>query len=718
MPLYQNSYQCLPGRRYPLGASVEDDGVNFSVFSRYATGAELLLYAKAESREPFQIIRLDPEINRTFFTWHVLVVDLPPGTHYSWRLDGPQDPRGQGWCFDPRVELLDPWARAVNVRHWDRWRRLNQGVRPHDSPRGVVLADEYDWEGDAPLHVPTEQTIIYELHLGNFTRHPSAGVRHPGTFLGLIEKIPYLKSLGITHVELMPVMAFDEQDVPPQVWEAGLRNVWGYSTFGFFAPHPGYCVSPDPVDHRREFRDMVKALHRARIGVILDVVFNHTSEGGRGGPVLNFKGLGNETFYCLDSIDKSLYLDFTGCGNTLNANHPVVARFILDVLEYWVREMHVDGFRFDLASALARDSDGHPLADPPVLWGIELSDTLAATRIIAEAWDAAGLYQVGNFPGYRWMEWNGRYRDSIRRFVRGDAGLLPEIATRLGGSSDLYQANLRLPINSVNFVTCHDGFTLWDLVSYEHKHNDANAENNRDGTNDNYSANYGVEGETEDGDILALRRRQARNLLTLLFLSQGVPMLLAGDEVLRTQRGNNNVWCQDNALSWFDWRLVERNSAMLRFTRELIALRQRHPSLRRRHFLTGRPRPGSDWPDVCWYGPGLEEPDWEDPENRTLAFTLAPVQPSEAALYVAINMSLEAVCFALPQRPGLHWYRALDTARAAPADCLPPAQQMPLAETQVLVRARSILVLEGRPQELALRWPQTTGTGMDLRSQA
>jgi glycosidase len=438
--------------------------------------------------------------------------------------------------------------------------------------------------------------IIYELHVGGFTRHPSSGVRHPGTFLGLIEKIPYLKELGITHVELMPVMAFDEQDVPEPVWKAGLRNFWGYSSFGFFSPHPGFCVTPEQGTHRREFRDMVKALHRAGIGVILDVVFNHTSEGGAGGPTLTFKGFGNETFYCLDAIDKGIYLDFTGCGNTVNANHPLVTNFIIDALEYWVREMHVDGFRFDLASAMARDSDGRPLANPPVLWGIELSDTLAATKIIAEAWDAAGLYQVGTFPGYRWMEWNGRYRDSIRRFVRGDPGLVPEIATRISGSSDLYEANLRKPINSINFVTCHDGFTLWDLVSYNRKHNLANHEGNRDGTDDNLSWNGGTEGETPNLEVLTLRRRQARNLLTLLFLSQGIPMLLAGDEVLRSQQGNNNAWCQDNETGWLDWSLMERNAAMLRFVRGLIALRKRHASLRHRHFLAGRPLPGGNPP--------------------------------------------------------------------------------------------------------------------------
>ncbi|WP_040844417.1 glycogen debranching protein GlgX [Thiorhodococcus drewsii] len=696
MPVSQGSYRVRSGRRYPPGATVEDDGVNFSVFSRHATGAELLLYEGADSEEPFQIIRLDPRVNRTFFSWHLLVVDLPPGTHYTWRMEGPNDPHIHGWRFDERIELVDPWARGVNVSAWDRWRRQREGVIDHDSPRGIVLAEEYNWEGDTPLRLASEQTIIYEVHVGGFTRHPNSGVRHPGTFLGLIEKIPYLKALGITHIELMPVMAFDEQDVPEAGWDAGLRNFWGYSTFGFFSPHPGYCVTPEQGTHRREFRDMVKALHRAGIGVILDVVFNHTSEGGGEGPALTFKGFGNETFYCLDGIDKGIYLDFTGCGNTVNANHPLVTHFILDALEYWVREMHVDGFRFDLASAMARDADGRPMANPPVLWEIELSDTLAASKIIAEAWDAAGLYQVGSFPGYRWMEWNGRYRDTIRRFVRGDTGLVPEVATRLSGSSDLYQANLRKPTNSINFVTCHDGFTLWDLVSYNRKHNLANCEGNRDGTNDNLSWNCGVEGETQEIEVLSLRQRQAKNLLSLLFLSQGIPMLLAGDEVLRTQKGNNNVWCQDNTLGWFDWSLVETNATMLRFVRGLIALRKRHPSLQRRHFLSGQSVSGSDLPDVTWHGEKIGEPNWDDPGNQVLAFTLGPANSDEAMLHVMVNMSSGARRFEIPSTDDLNWYLALDTARAAPTDLIEPSAQTLVESSALLVRSRSLMVLEGR----------------------
>lgn len=690
-------YAILPGRRYPPGATVEDDGVNFSVYSRHAIGAELLLYEHAQSTEPFQVIGLDPEVNHTFFYWHVLVVDLPPGTHYTWRMDGPFDPRGHGWRFQPEVELIDPWARAVNSCLWDRWRRQgDEGLCPHDSPRAVVLADVYHWEGDKPLNVPAEEMIIYEMHVGGFTLEPSSGVSHPGTFAGLIEKIPYLVELGITHVELMPIMAFDEQDVPELVWEKGLTNYWGYSTHSFFSPHPGYCVDPRAGAHRSEFRDMVKAMHKAGIGVILDVVFNHTAEGSGGGPTLNFKGFGNETFYMLDEIDRSIYLEFTGCGNTVNANHPFVSRFIIDCLEYWVREMHVDGFRFDLASAMARDERGHPLHNPPVLWGIELSDVLAGSAIIAEAWDAAGLYQVGSFPGYRWMEWNGRYRDSVRRFVRGEPGLIGEVASRLAGSSDLYQANLRLPTNSINFVTCHDGFTLRDLVSYEHKHNEANGERNRDGSNDHLSWNCGVEGDTDDPNVRGLRVRQAKNLVALLFLSQGVPMLLAGDEVLQTQSGNNNAWCQNNPTSWFDWSLVGEHAEMLRYVKEIIALRKRNPSLRRGRFLTGRAREGTAMPDIQWHGPELGTPPWDDPSARVLAFTLAPLHEGEAVLHVMLNMGEDHQGFQLPRLDGRRWYLAVDTHRLAPEDIASPEEQVRLDGADYAVGPRGVVVLEGR----------------------
>lgn len=683
------------GNPYPHGAHRDGSGVNFSIFSRQATAVELLLYEHDHSPEPFQVITLHPEFNRTFYIWHLRVEELPAGTWYCWRMDGPDDVRHSGLRFDREKNLLDPWAGAVSDRLWDRAAACRPGDNGSRSMRAMVVEEAYDWEGDRPLRIHAQDAIIYEMHVGGFTRHPSSGVKHPGTFAGLVEKIPYLQELGITHVELLPVMAFDEQDVPLSTAALGLKNYWGYSTHSFYSPHPRYCVTPEQGTHLQEFRDLVKALHRAGIGVILDVVFNHTTEAGADGPTINFRGIGNNVFYHLDPFDRSLYRDYTGCGNTVNANHPLVTAFILGCLEYWVREMHVDGFRFDLASALARGENGEPLRDPPVLWGIELSEQLSRTRLIAEAWDAAGLYQVGSFPGYRWAEWNGRYRDVLRRCLRGDAGMIPELATRMSGSADFYASNLRLPINSINFITCHDGFTLIDLFSYNHKHNEANGEGNRDGHNDNLSYNHGVEGPTDDPAILALRHQQARNAVALLLLSQGVPMLLYGDEVLRSQQGNNNGYCQDNELSWFDWRLVEKNAGMLAFVKRMIALRRRHASLRRRRFLTGRPGRGQELPDISWHGRRLHRPPWDDPEARLLAFTLAGVAEGEAHLHVMINLSARVEEMEVPSLPGLNWQLVADTARPG-AESTPAFSRDP---TRYLLEPRSVVVLETMSEE-------------------
>jgi isoamylase len=689
-------YKIGPGSRFPFGATVYRDGINFSIWGLRSTAAELLLFESTESREPFQVITLDPSENRTYYAWHVYVYGLPPGVLYAWRLDGPGNTRETGFCFDRQKCLVDPHARAVSDHRWDRKRAAAAGDNGDASIRGfVVRADGYDWEGDRPLDRAAGEAVIYEMHVGGFTRHPSSGVTHRGTFSGVIEKIPYLRSLGITDVELMPVMAFDEQDVPPAAAARGLKNFWGYSTHSFFSPHPAYCASPEQGSHADEFRDMVKALHRAGIGVILDVVLNHTAEGGPDGPVINFKGLGNRGFYHLDPNDLSAYLDYTGCGNTVNCNFPIVTSFLIDCLEYWVREMHVDGFRFDLASVLARGHDGKPLHYAPMPWYIELSDVLGKTTLIAEAWDAGGLYQVGDFPGFRWAEWNGRYRDVIRRFVRGDPGLIGEVATRISGSSDLYERGGRLPENSINFVTCHDGFTLLDLVSYDTKHNEANGQDNRDGSDDNASWNCGVEGETDDAGITGLRIRQAKNFMALLLLSQGVPMILAGDEVLRTQHGNNNCYCQDNELGWFEWTLTERNREMLRFVREMIAFRKRHPSLMRRAFLKGAPVRGR-LPDVTWHGQRLGEPRWGDCDARVLACTLAAVGAQEEDLHVMLNMSYSPVEMELPLIPGRKWYRAIDTAAASPEDIKAAADQPAVPGYVYHAASRSVAVLEGR----------------------
>ena len=690
-------YEIAPGNRYPDGATPVAGGVNFSIFSRHATHVELLLFETAASPQPLQVIPLEAHLHRDFFYWHVLVMKLPVGTHYAWRIDGPDDVHRSGFRFDRDKVLLDPWARGVTDTLWNRTRASGPGENVASSMRGVVESTDYDWEGDEPLgcNCP-ERTIIYELHVGGFTRHPGSGVARPGTFLAVIEKIPYLMELGITHIELLPVMAFDGQDVPAGVAALGLGNYWGYSTHSYFSPHPGYCVSPKAGAHVREFRDMVKALHEAGIGVILDVVFNHTAEGDSDGPVINFKGIGNEIFYHLDPSDRAVYSDYTGCGNTVNCNHPLVAKFILECLEYWVREMHIDGFRFDLASVLSRGEDGKPLYHAPVLWNIEFSNVLSETRVIAEAWDAAGLYQVGDFPGFRWAEWNGRYRDAIRRFVRGDKGLIGEAARRLSGNNDLYQDDDRLPTNSINFITCHDGFTLIDLVSYNEKHNEANGEQNRDGNSNGLSWNCGIEGETDDEGILALRRQQARNFMVLLLLSQGIPMLNAGDEVLRTQRGNNNTWCQDNELGWFDWNLLEANREMLRFTRNVIVFRKRHPCLMHSRFLTGQEREGYWFPDITWHGERLNQPLWDDPDVQVLACTLGALEPWEEDLHIMMNMGNEDLHMPLPGIVGRDWYLAIDTSLQSPHDVTAASRQSPLDSSSYPVHAHSVVVFEAR----------------------
>ena len=683
--------------RYPPGARVDPGGVNFSIFSRHATGAELRLFRSSGSPEPFQVIRLDPEENRTFFFWHVYVEGLKPGVFYAWRVDGPGDTEATGFRFDREKDLLDPWAKAVSDRLWNRRRAAQPGDNGRSSMRAMVVGEVYDWEGDEPVRHRPEDAVIYELHVGGFTSHPSSRVISPGTFSGLVERIPYLKDLGITAVELLPVMAFDRQDVPEAAAALDLTNFWGYSTHSFFSPHPGYCNTCDEGTHLREFRDMVKALHRANIGVVLDVVFNHTAEAGAEGPTIHFKGLANEVFYHLDPLDRSVYRDYTGCGNTLNCNHPLVSSFLVSCLEYWVREMHVDGFRFDLASALGRGEDGEPMYNAPVLWNIEFSEVLARTHIIAEAWDAGGLYQVGGFPGFRSAEWNGRYRDVVRRFVRGDRGLVAEVATRLSGSSDLYERQGRLPINSINFVTCHDGFTLQDLVSYNEKHNEVNGEKNRDGMDENFSWNCGAEGETVAPEILRLRKKQAKNFMAILLLSHGIPMILCGDEVLRTQQGNNNAYCQDNELSWFDWSRTEKNRGMFSFVKRLIAFRKRHPCLRRRHFLRGIRNGGQRLPDVTWHGLRLNEPLWHDSNAQVLVYTLGGLTPEERDLHIALNMSEEPLDLPLPAVDGRVWYRAIDTSRLPPEDIPDPERQVPMEEATFPVGARSVLVLESGP---------------------
>jgi glycogen operon protein len=675
------TFSTEPGSAHPLGATLHADGVNLSLFSQDATEVVLLLFDDASAIEPGQIIRLDPFQNKTFHFWHVFVRGCRPGIHYAFRVDGPFDPSA-GQRFNPNKVLIGPYAKGISRRLWSRANAAGPGDNLATSMRcAVVDLANYDWEGDRPLNRPIHESIIYEVHVGGFTRSPNAGVRHRGTFAGMIEKIPYLQALGITAVELLPVVEFDDSN----------GNYWGYSTIGFFSPHSGYCVNPDAASHVNEFRDLVKALHKGGIEVILDVVFNHTDEGNELGPTESFRGYDNRAFYVLDPANPAWYANLSGTGNTFNANHPLPQKLIVDCLRHWVDEMHVDGFRFDEGSILARGEDGKPLVHPPVIWQIELEDALADTKLIAEAWDAAGLYQVGHFPGDRWAEWNGRYRDDVRRFVKGDPGMLGAVAARLGGSADIYQPRGQTPENSINFITVHDGFTLHDLVSYNDKHNEANGEGNRDGISENLSWNCGSEGPTDDPSIVALRTRQEKNCLAILLLSRGVPMLLGGDEIQRTQGGNNNAYNQDNPTSWFDWTMEGSRQELLRYVQRMIAFRKMHRTLSQPRFYTGA-MTGTRLPDIVWHGTTLGSPGFDDPGGRALACTIAGVD-GDADLHVMMNMFWEPLGFEVPQ--GV-WYTVIDTFAPSPDDIVVDRpSDAPFIGPRCTVQGRSIVVLVG-----------------------
>jgi isoamylase len=673
------------GRATPLGATVCPGGVNFSVFTRHAERVELLLFDDERAAHPARVIPLDSASHRTYHYWHTFVPHLEPGQVYAYRAKGPFAPE-RGLRFDGDKALLDPYGLAVAVPPaYSRAAARGRGDNAAHAMKSVVAdPGHYDWEGDEPLRRPFAELVIYELHVRGFTQHRSSGVANRGTYAGLTEKIPYLKDLGVTAVELLPVFQFDPQDAP-----AGRVNYWGYQPISFFAPHHAYSSRPGPLRVLDEFRDMVKAFHRAGIEVILDVVFNHTTEGGADGPTLCYRGLANDCYYILDE-DRSRYADYTGCGNTLNANHTVVRRLIQDSLRYWAGRMHVDGFRFDLASVLSRDERGHPLPRPPILWDIESDPLLAGTKLIAEAWDAAGLYQVGSFVGDAWQEWNGRFRDDVRRFLRGDEGAVPRVAARLLGSPDIYAHKEREAEHSVNFVTCHDGFTLNDLVSYNAKHNEANGEDNRDGSDDNLSWNCGVEGPAADAGIEALRNRQVKNFLALQFLAAGTPMLLMGDEVRRTQQGNNNAYCQDNEISWFDWRLLEPHADVRRFVSLLSAFRGRRdvtakgPSLTLTSLL--------ERVNLEWSGVTLRRPDWSD-SSRSLAATVTSLH-GRALFHVMFNAYWEPLAFELPAPPaGRCWRRCIDTALTSPDDIRPLDDAPGHTRDSYLAQPRSVVLL-------------------------
>ena len=674
------------GNCHPLGATCYAEGVNFSVFSKNARHIDLLLFDNEDDAEPSEVYKLDPQKNRTFYYWHIFLPDKNQGQLYGYRAYGPTNPT-PGDMFDENKLLIDPYSRVLGgYKNYSR-----QAAKMPENNFGKALKSvvidphKFDWEGDTPIQRPYSASIIYEMHVGGFTKNPNSGIQKSkrGTYLGLIEKIPYLKELGITAVELMPIQFFDEQDVQP-----GLTNYWGYSQISFFAPHAGYGYSTNPVEIADEFREVIKAFHKAGIEVILDVVFNHTAEAGLDGPILSFRGLENKAYYILND-DKTSYLDYSGCGNTLNSNHSIVRRMIMDCLRNWVTEYHVDGFRFDLASVLSRDEFGEPLKNPPVLWEIESDPVLAGTKIIAEAWDAAGLYQVGSFIGDRWAEWNGKYRDHVRRFMKGDKGFVSKFASKIMASPDIFIDPEREPNRSIHFVSCHDGFTLNDLVSYNNKHNEDNLENSRDGSNTNFSWNCGVEGETTDPFINELRLRQIKNFLTLTFISQGTPMLLMGDEVRRSQGGNNNTYCQDNEKGWFNWDLVNKNAGLLDFTKGLIAFTQEREIFKIEDLLASSE--DIDEPHIAWHGVELNNPDWSK-HSRSLAFTLFYPDANEV-IHVMVNAYWKNLKFQIPELKGKSWYKVVDTSASTPKDFSEVGKGEIISKKSIQIKDRSIIVL-------------------------
>ncbi|HXX74510.1 MAG TPA: glycogen debranching protein GlgX [Nitrospiraceae bacterium] len=708
-----------PGRPYPLGATWDGEGVNFALFSENARAVELCLFEGARAVEESHRIWIE---ERTDQVWHLYLPEVRPGQHYGYRVHGPYEPEA-GHRFNPAKLLLDPYAKAIAGTI--QWSDEMFGYRLGDPrtdlscdlgnnagyvPKCVVLDQSFTWGGDRLLRTPWDRTVIYEMHVKGFTaRHPDVPEKLRGTYAGLVTPaaIEHLQRLGITAVELLPVhQSVDDKHLV----DRGLTNYWGYNSIGFFAPDIRYATSTSGGQHVQEFKTMVKTLHSAGIEVILDVVYNHTAEGNHLGPTLSLRGIDNSSYYRLVPDRPRYYMDYTGCGNTLNVRHPRVLQFIMDSLRYWVLEMHVDGFRFDLASALAREL--HDVDRLSSFFDIIHQDpVLSQVKLIAEPWDlGAGGYQVGNFP-VGWAEWNGRYRDTIRRYWKGDGGQVAELANRLSGSSDLYETSGRRPYASVNFVTAHDGFTLEDLVSYNQKHNEANGEQNRDGTDDNLSWNCGAEGPINNPRLVELRERQKRNMLVTLLLSQGIPMICGGDEIGRTQRGNNNGYCQDNDISWFDWKLSKTQQALFDFTKSLIALRQRHPVFRRRRFFQGRRIRGAEVKDISWFRPDgkeMTDDDWAQGYIRCLGIRLAgdAIQETDPkgqpivdeTFLVLLNAHYEPLPFTLPaHKRGLRWQPILDTA--ASRDRLKGVKILKAGEGYDL-EARSIAVLLLRQKPL------------------
>jgi glycogen operon protein len=676
--------------------------VNFAIFSRHATGVRLDLFDHLDDSVPTRTILLDSARNKTGDIWHLWLEGIHPGQLYGFRFAGPYAPH-EGDRFNPNNLVVDPYATAIalvpgcdflpSLGYDSSSPRKDLSFSETDdaatAPKCIVTHGDFDWRGDQPLRRSWESTVIYELHVRGYTVHPSAGVSFPGTYRGLVEKIPHLKDLGVTAVELMPVQEFNESHllrINPQTGER-LKNYWGYDPLCFFAAKASYASVQQAGAQVLEFKEMVRTFHQAGIEVILDVVFNHTVEGNELGPTVSLRGIDNAIYYWLGN-DKRFYRDFTGTGQTINAAHPVVRDLILDALRYWVMEMHVDGFRFDLASVLGRDRSGQVLADAPLLERIAEDPILHDAKLIAEAWDASGAYQVGSFSERRWAEWNGPFRDDVRRFWRGDEGMIGRFASRICGSSDLYYGSGKGPECSINFITSHDGFTLNDLVSYSRKHNDANGENNRDGPFENYSANYGIEAATDDPAVEAVRIRQIKNFLLTIAISRGVPMLLGGDEFRRSQRGNNNAYCQDNEISWVDWSALQRASGVFQFARGALAFRQANPVLRREAFYTDE--------EIYWFNPAGKSPDWFDPRQKCLACLIR--SHDVADLFLMFNAEGEAITFAVPlARSSSSWCLAADTAESSPLGFYSPGEEAALANpASYLVQSRSSVILVAR----------------------
>lgn len=648
-------FSIKPGYSSPYGAYEHDGGINFALFSKNAIEVTLCLF-QPHSQTIIAEIALNPYENKTGDVWHVFIKDPPLDFSYAFKIHGVNDQNHKN-RFDSNALLLDPYAKAVNTP-------IKWGSETAYQPFGTVFKeDAFEWDVRKFPVIPMHELIIYEMHVRGFTWYPTSLVTNPGTFLGIIEKIPYLKELGINTIELLPIQEFNEQEninINP-VTKERLFNYWGYSSVNFFSPMNRYASSNESNASILEFKKMVNELHNNGIEVILDIVFNHTSEGNHLGPTISYRGIDNSIYYLLNR--EGYYLNFTGCGNTLNCNHPIVRELIIDCLRYWVCEMHVDGFRFDLATILTRNPQGKPLDCPPLVEAITHDPILAQTKLIAEPWDAVGMYQVGAFfpQERRWAEWNGKYRDCVRRFIKGDFWVKNEFATRVCGSSDLYGSN-RYPYHSINFITAHDGFTLADLVSFNEKHNEANGEGNQDGNNTNDSWNCGFEGFTENPEVNALRQRQMRNFHIALMVSQGVPMIQMGDEYGHTKKGNNNTWCQDNELSWFLWDKLENDiTGYQRFFRLMIQFRKLHRLLRRPTFLTEK--------DILWHGAKPLKPNWED-SCRFLGFSLIDHESHED-LYIAFNPQGNSFSIELPElRDGFEWVEIVNTGKDTPNDII------------------------------------------------